>query len=60
MKLCFQCGKQTTAGKFCSEECREWAHEIAMEAGMLHGMNAYNEALGQATENYERDEYDDY
>lgn len=25
---------------------REWQREIAMEAGMLHGVDAYNEAMG--------------
>jgi hypothetical protein len=24
----------------------EWRHEMAMEAGMLHGIDAYNEAMG--------------
>lgn len=25
---------------------REWQREIAMEAGMLHGCDAYNDAMG--------------
>lgn len=27
-------------------EARAWRHEIAMEAGMLSGCDAYNEAMG--------------
>lgn len=29
-----------------SELDREWRREIAMEAGMLHGVDAYNDAMG--------------
>jgi hypothetical protein len=29
---------------------REWQREIAMEAGMLHGVHAYNEAMGYDSE----------
>jgi hypothetical protein len=28
------------------DEDAEWRHEIAMEAGMLHGCEAYNETMG--------------
>ena len=28
------------------EDDDDWRQEIAMEAGMLHGVNAYNEVMG--------------
>ena len=28
------------------EDDDDWRHEMAMEAGMLHGIDAYNEAMG--------------
>lgn len=57
MRKCHQCGKECKE-KYCSDDCREWAHEIAMEAGMLHGMDAYNDALGQSTGHREYQEDD--
>lgn len=27
-----------------------WRHEVSMEAGMLHGIQAYNDAMGQSLE----------
>jgi hypothetical protein len=42
LPLCGKCD-------LCEEARREdesWRREIAMEAGMLHGVSAYNEAMG--------------
>ena len=33
----------------------EWRHEQAMEAGMLHGVEGYNEAMGYEVEAYDPD-----
>jgi hypothetical protein len=36
---------------------REWRKEIAMEEGMLHGVEAYNDAMGYSLGNPD-DDYD--
>lgn len=47
---CACCGDSWTT-------CRdpEWRQEIAMEEGMLHGIAAYNDAMGYCVENPEQD-----
>lgn len=50
--LCDECGDTTTdymVESFAREreaDNRAWQRELAMEAGMLHGIDAYNEAMG--------------
>lgn len=41
---CVNQGHDTDRGR------REWQHEQAMEAGMLHGTDGYNEAMGYDNE----------
>ena len=56
-----QDGKQCESYKFCADcycdlcdqypedttvSDEEWRHEQAMEAGMLHGIDAYNDVMG--------------
>ena len=38
-----------------SETDREWRKEIAREAGMMGGCEAYNDAMGWTVETYEDD-----
>lgn len=55
-KNCKWCGKRfiptDEEPDFCSGKCgdaafeHEWKKEQAMEAGMLHGLDAYNEIMG--------------
>lgn len=33
-------------GKKCRDDDDDWRREMAMEAGMLHGIDAYNDAMG--------------
>lgn len=46
------------ANRVARERARDdaaWRHEQAMEAGMLHGVEAYNEAMGYEVEPYDPD-----
>ena len=36
-------------GRLSSAHFDDWRHEQAMEAGMLHGVDAYNDAMGWGT-----------
>lgn len=41
-----------------AQDDADWRHEQAMEAGMLHGVEAYNEVMGCEVEAYDPDIHD--
>ena len=46
---CEECGYSSKKGKRKQrreDEDSAWRREISMEAGMLHGVDAYNDAMG--------------